>query len=283
MCGSNHSTDAYYAEKQIEIAKRSRGSVVAAMASFFWFFCIYLWGEYLGSDIMKRKKWIAGILGIAAAALFFSARETRETAAKIIAGKGMVRLVEQSVTEPPKVALTFDDGPSSKYTPTLLAGLKERQIHATFFLMGKNIQGNEKIVKQMQEEGHLIGNHTYNHVQLDKISVRKAREEIEKTSNEIYEITGRYPTYIRPPFGAWRKDLDLSVTMFPVFWDVDTMDWKSKNVSQVMQIVNRQVHDGAIILMHDGYQTSVEAALQVVDTLTKEGYEFVTVDQLLVM
>ena len=233
---------------------------------------------------MKRKKWIAGILAIAAAAaLLFSDRETRETVAKIIAGKGMVRLVEQSVTEPPKVALTFDDGPSSKYTPMLLAGLKERQIHATFFLMGKNIQGNEKIVKQMQEEGHLIGNHTYNHVQLDKISVRKAREEIEKTSNEIYEITGRYPTYIRPPFGAWRKDLDLSVTMFPVFWDVDTMDWKSKNVSQVMQIVNRQVHDGAIILMHDGYQTSVEAALQVVDTLTKEGYEFVTVDQLLVM
>ena len=243
-----------------------------------------MWGGYFGLGSMKKSRWIAGILGlVAASALLFSNRETKETAAEIIAGKGMLRLVEQSVTEPPRVALTFDDGPSQKYTPLLLEGLKERGIHATFFLMGKNIEGNETIVKQIQEEGHLIGNHTYNHVQLDKISVSKAKEEIEKTSNEIYEITGVYPTYIRPPFGAWRKDLDLSVAMFPVFWDVDTLDWKSKNVSQVMQIVNRQVHDGAIILMHDGYQTSVEAALQVADTLTKAGYEFVTVDQLLVM
>ena len=254
------------------------------MVSQLLFFTILhiLLGGYIGADIMKKSRWVAGILGIAmASALFFSTRKTRETAAEIVAGKGMLRLVEQSVTEPPKVALTFDDGPSQKYTPVLMEGLKERGIRATFFLMGKNIQGNESIVRQMQEEGHLIGNHTYNHVQLNKIPVSKAREEIEKTSNEIYKITGVYPTYIRPPFGSWRKDLDLAVAMFPVFWDVDTLDWKSKNVSQVMQIVTRQVHDGAIILMHDGYETSVEAALQVADTLTQAGYEFVTVDELL--
>ena len=232
---------------------------------------------------MKKCGFVAGICGLAvAAALFFSAGETKK-AAEIVAGKGMIGLVRQSATERPKVALTFDDGPSRTYTPILLEGLKERGIHATFFLMGKNIQGNEEIVKQMQEEGHLIGNHTYNHVQLNRISVNQAREEIEKTSNEIYKITGVYPTFIRPPFGAWRKDLELSVSMLPVFWDVDTMDWKSKNVSQVMQIVTGQVHDGAIILMHDGYDTSVDAAFQVADTLTQEGYEFVTVDQLLVM
>lgn len=233
---------------------------------------------------MKKNRFMIFIFcAVVLGAALLSRGEVRMAAAQAAAGKGMIRLMQQEMEENPKVALTFDDGPNRKYTPELLEGLKERKVCATFFLMGKNIEGNEEIVKRMQEEGHLIGNHTYNHVQLDKVSVSEAKEEIEKTSNEIYEITGVYPTYIRPPFGAWRKDLDLTVTMFPVFWDVDTLDWKSKNVSQVMQIVNGEVHDGAIILMHDGYETSVEAALQVVDTLTKEGYEFVTVDQLLVM
>lgn len=185
--------------------------------------------------------------------------------------------------EQPKVALTFDDGPSSKYTPLLLEGLKERGVQATFFLMGKNIEGNEDLVRQMQEEGHVIGNHTYNHVQLNRVSEQTAKEEIEKTSNEIYEVTGVYPSYIRPPFGAWKKNLDLSVTMLPVFWDIDTLDWKTQNVQSVLRIVQSQVEDGDIILMHDGYQTSVDAALKIVDLLSEEGYDFVTVDQLVVL
>ena len=116
-------------------------------------------------------------------------RDLRSAAAYTVAGKGMVSLVMQTREkgkEYPRVALTFDDGPSRKYTPLLLQGLKERDIHATFFLMGKNIEGNEELVKQIQEEGHLIGNHTYNHVQLNKVTETRAREEIEKTSNEIY-------------------------------------------------------------------------------------------------
>lgn len=90
----------------------------------------------------------------------------------------------------PLAALTFDDGPSAEYTPRLLDGLKERNIKASFFLLGRNIPGNEEIVERMQEEGHLIGNHTYNHVQLSAISEAEAREEILKTNNIIYEITG---------------------------------------------------------------------------------------------
>lgn len=188
--------------------------------------------------------------------------------------------VEEVSMEKKKVALTFDDGPSSKYTPLLLAGLKERGVHATFFLMGKNIEGKEDLVKQIQEEGHLIGNHTYNHVQLDKISREAAKEEIETTSQEIYEITGVYPAWLRPPYGEWRKNLDFYVEMFPVLWDVDTLDWKSKNVDSIMWIVENEVEDGAVILMHDAYQSSVDAALQIVDLLTAEGYEFVTVEEL---
>lgn len=230
----------------------------------------------------KAKILIAVISAAVLLAAGLSKSEARLTAARVIAGKGMMKLVESSVKEKPIVALTFDDGPSRKYTPELLDGLKEKGIRATFFLMGKNIEGNEELVKRIQEEGHLIGNHTYNHVQLNKISAALAKEEIEKTSNEIYKITGEYPTYLRPPFGAWRKDLELSVTMFPVMWDVDTLDWESKNVTSVLHIVENNVEDGSIILMHDGYKTSVEAALKVVDLLTEEGYEFVTVDKLVV-
>ena len=189
--------------------------------------------------------------------------------------------LEGGCQEKKKVALTFDDGPSSKYTPLLLEGLKERGVHATFFLMGKNIEGKEALVKQMQEEGHLIGNHTYNHVQLDKISKEAAKEEIEATNQEIYEITGVYPAWLRPPYGEWRKNLDFYVGMFPVLWDVDTLDWKSKNVDSIMRIVKNEVEDGAVILMHDAYQSSVDAALQIVDLLMKEGYKFVTVDKLI--
>lgn len=197
--------------------------------------------------------------------------------------KKVLSVSSQDMGEPPKVALTFDDGPSREYTPKLLDGLKERNVCASFFLMGKNIEGNEELVQRIQEEGHLIGNHTYNHVCLNQISDGQAKEEIEKTSNKIYEITGEYPVFIRPPFGEWKKDLELSVPMFPVFWDVDTLDWKSKNVSQVLRIVDRQVHEDSIILMHDGYETSVEAAFEIIDRLRGEGYEFVTVDRLLIL
>lgn len=234
---------------------------------------------------MKKRK--TGIILIAfMAALLLAAslrnREFRLTAARAIAGEGMLRLVADS-TEHPKVALTFDDGPSSKYTPLLLEGLKERGVHATFFLMGKNIEGNEELVRQMQEDGHLIGNHTYNHVQLNKVPQSLACEEIQKTNNQIYEVTGVYPSYIRPPFGAWQENLELCVTMLPVFWDIDTLDWKNRNVDTILSIVQKEVKDGSIILMHDEYQTSVDAALKVVDMLLKEGYEFVTVDEMIVM
>ena len=134
---------------------------------------------------------------------------------------------------------------------------------------------------QMRKDGHLIGNHTWDHVQLDKIPAEKARLEIEKTNNRIYEASGIYPSYIRPPFGAWIKDMELSVTMLPVFWDVDTLDWQSKNIDSILSIAQKQVHDGSIILMHDGYQTSVDAALKIADLFTEKGYVFVTADQLL--
>lgn len=183
--------------------------------------------------------------------------------------------------EHPVLALTFDDGPHPIYTPQLLDGLKKRGIKASFFLMGKNIPGNESIVERMYEDGHLIGNHTFDHVQLNKLSEPEACNQITKTSNIIYEITGQYPTYVRPPFGEWREGLDCTVTMLPVFWDVDPLDWNTDNTDKVVQKVVTSVTEGDIILLHDPYASSVKAALQIVDILDKKGYDFVTVDRLL--
>lgn len=200
--------------------------------------------------------------------------------AEYAAGKGMLSLVEQSL-EHPQAALTFDDGPDKKYTPLLLDGLKERNIKASFFLLGEKIEENKALVKRMQEEGHLVGNHTYHHVQLDKLNDTKAREEILKTNNVIFEATGEYPQYMRPPFGSWKKNLELCVEMLPVFWTVDTLDWKVLDTQKIIETVEKEVQDGSIILMHDEYETSVQAALAVADGLKEKGYEFVTVDKLI--
>ena len=183
--------------------------------------------------------------------------------------------------EHPKIALTFDDGPHPVYTEELLDGLKKRKVMATFFLIGNNIEGNESVVKRMAEEGHLIGSHTYNHVQLNKLSESKAKEEILKGCNKIYETTGVCPSFVRPPFGEWKKNLDFYVTMLPVFWNVDSLDWKLQNTEKIVKRVVKDVKEGDIILMHDIFETSVQAAFQIIDTLEKENYEFVTVDELL--
>jgi len=201
-------------------------------------------------------------------------------------GKRMIMVSGQELVEEPqearKVALTFDDGPS-EYTVELSRGLKERRVQATFFLLGENMEGRRKMVEELVKDGHLIGNHTWDHVQLDKISREKALQEIQKTNNRIYEVTGVYPSYIRPPFGAWQKDMELPFTMLPVFWDIDTLDWKSRSTDSILSIVRSQVHDGSILLMHDSYQSSVDAALMIADLLTEQGYDFVTADQLLTL
>jgi peptidoglycan/xylan/chitin deacetylase (PgdA/CDA1 family) len=181
-----------------------------------------------------------------------------------------------------QIALTFDDGPHSVYTPRLLDGLRQRGVHATFFLLGENVEGKEDIVKQMQEDGHLIGNHGYSHVQMNKESVSKACEQIERNNKQIEKITGVRPQYLRPPYGAWTAELECTTNMTVVLWNKDTLDWKSQSSKKVVRNIIKHVEPGDVILMHDVYPTSVEAALEVIDILTKQGYSFVTVDELLI-
>lgn len=186
---------------------------------------------------------------------------------------------EKTITA--KVALTFDDGPHPVYTPQLLDGLKERGVHVTFFVVGKSILGNEALLKRMETEGHLIGNHTYSHVKLSELDIARACAEVEKTNALICEVTGKEPEFIRPPFGEWKKAMECSFEMIPVLWDVDPLDWTTKNTALVVERVLKDTKAGDIILLHDYYQSSVDAALEIVDALTERGYKFVTVDELI--
>lgn len=183
--------------------------------------------------------------------------------------------------EKKKIALTFDDGPNPQYTPEMLAALKERNVKATFFLLGEEVEKYPEIVKQIQADGHLIGNHSYKHEQLSKLPMEQACSQVSRTNELIYGITGVYPSYLRPPFGDWHEKLDGEVNMVEVLWDVDTLDWSSQNHAKIVEKVMKNVEEDDIILMHDGYETSVTAAMEIIDTLQKQGYEFVTVDQLL--
>lgn len=190
-------------------------------------------------------------------------------------------LVSDQLEEPPKVAITFDDGPSAKYTGQLLDGLKERGVKATFFLIGENAKAHPELVKRIDEEGHLIGNHTYHHIQIGKLPEEQAIEEVEQTDAIIYQITGKHTEYMRPPFGQWKKNLEYKMQIIPVLWSIDTLDWTTENEEEIINRVVTDVGEGDIILMHDCYGSSVNAALRIVDYLQAEGFELVTVDQLL--
>ncbi len=180
------------------------------------------------------------------------------------------------------VALTFDDGPHKGSTERLLAGLKEREVKATFFLIGSSIEGEEELVEQMAQDGHLIGSHTFHHVQLTSLSLEEACGEIIQTNEAITEVTGQTVEYIRPPYGSWNSRLECAVNMREVGWTVDPRDWDVKNTETIVKRVLGDVKDGSIILLHDVYDTSVEAAFQIIDELKAQGYTFVTVDRLLI-
>ena len=180
-----------------------------------------------------------------------------------------------------KIALTFDDGPHPYYTDQLLDGLKERGVVATFFVTGEHASLHPETIERMAEEGHLIGNHTYSHMQLTTDNEKEFKEELVKTNEVIREITGKEVLYVRPPYGVWNKKFEAELNMFPVLWTVDPLDWCSDNAYCIAAKVIADTEENDIILMHDYYATSVTAALEIVDELLKEGYTFVTVDEIL--
>lgn len=180
-----------------------------------------------------------------------------------------------------KIALTFDDGPHPQFTEQLLDGLKERKLQATFFVTGEHAKLHPDIIERIHKEGHVLGNHTYSHIQLTTGNREQFKQELIKTNEILTNITGEEVLYVRPPYGVWDKNIERELNMFPVLWSVDPLDWKTESADVVVERVLKNVKEYDIILLHDASESTVNAALEIVDKLQKKGYEFVTVDEIL--
>lgn len=178
------------------------------------------------------------------------------------------------------IALTFDDGPRRSTTTDLLDGLAERGVKATFFLIGSQVEDNRDVVRRMDREGHQIGIHTYDHVQLTDLNRADFDAQVEKTRSELTAVLAHDGFLLRPPYGI----LDDSVKAWAgcpiILWSIDPEDWRDQDTQRVIQEVVSNARDGGIILMHDIFPESVEAALAVVDALHAQGYYFCTIDQM---
>ena len=183
--------------------------------------------------------------------------------------------------DPPMVAITFDDGPRDTTTTRLLDELALREVQATFFLVGARLSGNEDLVRRMAAAGPQVGVHSYTHIFINNLAKQDFDFEVGQTRMQLKEILGDGSFWLRPPYGITDSSVENWAGSPIILWSVDPEDWKDRNVERMVQLVLGQVKDGDIILFHDIYESSVDAALQVVDALLQEGYYFVTAEQLL--
>ncbi len=190
-------------------------------------------------------------------------------------------LVEES--EKKQIAITFDDGPSDEVgtTEQLLDELKLRGVKATFFVIGIEAEQHQDLVKRMQSEGHLVGNHSYSHLNVDESELVESVEDFQRLNTLILELTGEEMEYMRTPYGIEEERLESALQMINVTWTVDSLDWTTNSVEKIVENVVTDTSENDIILLHDCNQSSVEAAVQIIDRLIEKGYEFVTVEELL--
>ncbi|MDZ5471578.1 polysaccharide deacetylase family protein [Bacillus sp. 31A1R] len=180
-----------------------------------------------------------------------------------------------------RVAFTFDDGPHGQYTKEILDYFDDNHGKATFFVLGNRVNYYPELITRIHEEGHEIGNHTWNHKQLTLLKNSDIESQLKKTSKAIYSITGTKPTLLRPPYGSTNQVVSEVVNLPIILWSIDTLDWKSRNTKTIVNHVMTNVTDGDIILMHDIHQSSADAVKILLEKLSEQGYEFVTVSEIL--
>lgn len=181
------------------------------------------------------------------------------------------------------IALTFDDGPGP-YTAKLLQELASKDVRATFFLIGRSVGTRPELVKAELAAGHAVGNHTYEHLDLVKLDAATIGFQVDRTAAAILDATGVRPTLLRPPYGATNptvKAVARERGYAQILWNVDTEDWKNRNVATTTQRALDGARPGAIILMHDIHPTTVQAVPGIIDALRARGYTLVTVPQLI--
>ncbi len=187
-----------------------------------------------------------------------------------------------------KIALTFDDGPEEKWTPQILDILKQKNVKATFFVIGKQVQKYPEMLRQIDSEGHIVGDHTLDHVDLTKLGAQQVDNEIESCASIIHETIGKTPKFVRPPFGFHNPVVDNAIyskNRIIVLWSLDTEDWTGLDAAAVKARIIPKMQNGFIILQHDGENPkltgSIQALPDIIDNLRAQGYTFVTVSELL--
>ncbi len=212
----------------------------------------------------------------------YSAKETKkksEEKKQTVSPEPTEQKKAEKNTEKKYVALTFDDGPSS-FTDRLLDCLENNKAKATFFMVGKEVEYFSEEVKRMDKLGCELGNHTYSHADLTTLSPEEMSSEIGKVDQLLLDLTGQGASVVRPPYGSVNSSVKTTVGTPMVLWTVDTLDWESQDPQKIADVVKAEVTNGSIILMHDIFSTSVDAAEIFIPQLKKEGYEFVTVHEL---
>lgn len=187
---------------------------------------------------------------------------------------------ERIINEDKLIALTFDDGPNYN-TIKVLNILEKYGVKATFFVLGSSISGNEKIIKRMDSLGMEIGNHMYSHSIATRLDDKKLKEEISQTDKLVYDITGHYPTLVRPSYGIYNKKFQRVIDRPIILWNIDTLDWKYHDSKRIANKVFNDINRGNIVLMHDIYSATANSLEIIIPKLLDEGFEFVTVSELL--
>ncbi len=187
----------------------------------------------------------------------------------------------------PDIAMTFDDGPSEKLTPELLDLLAKHHLHATFFVIGKNVVEHPEILQRAAREGHEIGNHSWSHPAFGKMSDERVRSELQKTDDAIRATIGKRPTLMRPPYGSitarQKKWINAEFGYKIILWDVDPLDWKRPGPSVVTSRIVKGTRAGSIVLSHDIHPGTIKAMPDTFDQLEAKGFKFVTVSELIAM
>lgn len=180
------------------------------------------------------------------------------------------------------VAITFDDGPHATNTYKILDILDANNAKATFFMLGSNVLKNNNVVKSVYDRGNEIGIHTWNHKELTKLSSEQIKNEVDSTSDAIFNITGERPTLVRPPYGSVNSTVKSVLSNYTiVLWNIDSLDWKSRDEKKIVPLVMNDIKDGDIILLHDIHSTTIPAVEKIVKQLKEQDYELVTVSDML--
>lgn len=178
------------------------------------------------------------------------------------------------------VALTFDDGPSSKYNAQFLDVLARNKAHATFFMVGTMMNNCQKCVLDTYNSGNEVGSHTYNHMNIKKNNALDVNDNLKQVDDLFYKITNDHIKYVRPPYGAYSKENLENINNPLILWNIDTEDWSHHDVDYIVNSVMENVQDGSIILMHELYETSLQALEVLLPRLYAEGYQVVSVSEL---